>query len=171
MSAGNATAAASVRSLDNREQALELRKLGLSYTRIAERLGCNRTTAYRYVKDALDALKSECDEHAEDVRRIELERLDSAQAALVKRVLSGDVRAIEVTLKIQERRARMLGIDAPTRAEHELIFRQHPDFLRFVRILRDEAEGTEHLAFVLRVIDRFEGRAVDAPALPASVEP
>jgi hypothetical protein len=47
---------------------------------------------------------------AESVR-LEEQRLDSLQDGIWDRALSGDPRAVEVALKVLERRARLLGLD------------------------------------------------------------
>lgn len=47
----------------------------------------------------------------------ELDRLDHYLVSLSPRVDRGEPRAIEVAIKVGERRAKLLGIDAPVRAE------------------------------------------------------
>ncbi len=44
-------------------------------------------------------------------------RLDRLQEALWPKAISGDTRAADVVLRIMNRRARMLGIDAPARID------------------------------------------------------
>lgn len=117
MSAGNATSTALVNRLSKQEQALELRKQGHSYTIIGDRMGCNRSTAYRYVADAIATMRAECDESAADVLALELARLDADYESLAKRVDEGDPSAVAVRLRISESRRKLLGLDAPERAE------------------------------------------------------
>lgn len=47
----------------------------------------------------------------------ELDRLDYYLSALADRVERGEPRAVEVALKVGERRAKLLGLDSPIRAE------------------------------------------------------
>ncbi|MEV7895306.1 hypothetical protein [Streptomyces cyaneofuscatus] len=127
-----------VRSLTTAERdarAAELRSKGWTYSRIAAELGFNhRADAHNAVKRVL---KETVREAGEDVRALELERLDRLEAAANEvlerehvtvsngRVVSlnemplpddGPVlAAIDRLLKIQERRARLLGLDAPTK--------------------------------------------------------
>ncbi len=56
---------------------------------------------------------------AEEVRKVELDRLDSWLARLEERLDAGEdpVRVVPVAIKVAERRARMLGTDAPERAD------------------------------------------------------
>ncbi len=96
-------------------QALELRKAGVSYEAIASRLGYrDRSGAYRAVTAAL---KLTLREPAEELRTLELERLDAMLLALWRRVQAGDEKAVDRVLRIMERRARLLGLDAPLRSE------------------------------------------------------
>jgi len=92
-------------------QCLELRRLGVSYEDISERTGLAPSTVYLAVKRALKKLNDECLEMAEEVRTLELQRLDSMYLSLARRIQAGDLAAIQTALKIQERRARYLGLD------------------------------------------------------------
>lgn len=127
-----------VRSLTTAQRdarAAELRSKGWTYPRIAAELGFNhRADAHNAVKRVLNETVREA---GEDVRTLELERLDRLEAAaneVLERehvtVSNGRVvvlhetplpddgpvlAAIDRLLKIQERRARLLGLDAPTK--------------------------------------------------------
>ena len=108
----------SIRAHERQLQALELRKAGASYEAIAERLGyADRSGAYRAVKAALTLTLRE---PAEELRSLEAERLDGMLLPLWRRVQAGDEKAIDRALHIMERRARLLGLDAPTRLQGEL---------------------------------------------------
>lgn len=113
-----------------RAEALELRLAGLSYRAVGERLGVSESRAWRIVEAALRAAVSE---PAAGVRRLELERLDvlleeamrqlRLDHAMVShgKVVPGVVdegaklAALDRCLRIQERRARLLGLDAPAK--------------------------------------------------------
>jgi len=96
-------------------QALELRKAGASYKAIAERVGFkNAARAYEAVKAALQkTLRPPADE----LRQMECERLDALLLALWPQAHQGNHGAIDRVLKIMERRARLLGLDAPTKTD------------------------------------------------------
>ena len=74
-------------------------------------------TAHRDVKKHLDEIAQTCTEEAEEVRCIELQRLDGLWKVAHDKALKGDLPAIDRCLRIQERRAKLLGLDAPQRAE------------------------------------------------------
>ena len=54
---------------------------------------------------------------AEELRAIENERLDVAEAAIWEAVKEGDLKAIAMFLRISARRSRMNGMDAPVRVD------------------------------------------------------
>jgi len=90
--------------------ALDGRLKGKTYRDVAAELGVTVHTAFRYVEQALDAVIRE---PAEQVREMELQRLDRLYKAASPAAESGDAMMIAACLKIQERRARLLGLDAP----------------------------------------------------------
>lgn len=104
-------------------QALQLRKAGASFAQIAERLG------YRHEKSAWMAVSKEVDritaEPAEAVRKLELARLDEMLMRLLPTVLKPPdelsmaerLPIVDRVLKIMDRRARLLGLDAPSKTE------------------------------------------------------
>lgn len=98
-------------------QALELRKRGFSYDRIGEALGISRAGAYECVRRALEALRVDSQEKAEEVRELELSRLDRMLEIAQAAADAGELSAIDRVLRIQERRSKYLGLDAPTRTE------------------------------------------------------
>lgn len=95
---------------ERRLNALKLRQKGLSYRAIASQLKCSITTAYQDVKTMIDQLNSEALEEAEMLRALELFRLDEAQVAIWDSVISGDLKAIAVFLRISDQRCRLLGL-------------------------------------------------------------
>ena len=94
------------------QQALELRLGGLTYTAIGQKMGFSVAKAHRLVTGALNRLNEKVAETAEQVRRMELERLDVMAKGLWPDAQAGDRKAVEGILKIMERRAKLLGLDA-----------------------------------------------------------
>lgn len=101
--------------LERQEKALELRAAGLSYREIGKVNGTSANTAWRDVEAAMALTREAVKEQAEHLRDIELRRLDKAQRALQSGVNAGDPKAVHAMLKVMERRARLLGLDAPTK--------------------------------------------------------
>lgn len=61
--------------------------------------------------------QAEAAENMEQLRQIELDRLDRLQSKLDPRVKRGEPQAILAALRVCERRAKMTGLDAAIRAE------------------------------------------------------
>jgi hypothetical protein len=98
-------------------QALELRTAGATYQQIAAKMGISLSGAGLCVSRAMDALRLEVSEQAEAVRQMELDRLDAMLLGLWEKARRGDPAAIDRVLRIQERRSKYLGLDAPTKSE------------------------------------------------------
>ena len=107
-----------IRTTEKTLKALELRKRGMNYTQIGEKLGCNRSTACRYVLSELENLADKCREEAVHVRDLELQRLDDLYLVAYRAIIDGyDLAGIDRCLRIMERRAKLLGIDAAAKVD------------------------------------------------------
>jgi len=105
-------------ALERENKALSLRRSGANEAEIAESLGMTKSGAHKAVWRALRRAQSLTAEQADEWVALELDRLDRMQMALWPRALAGDVKAIDRILDIMRRRAKLLGLDAPSR--HEL---------------------------------------------------
>jgi len=140
--AKNETTGRIVQAAEREKAAFALRIAGATYTQIGAQLGISRSGAYRAVARVLERTRNDADTGANELRRLETERLDALQVALWGLASKGDTGAIDRILKIMERRARLLGLDAPTRGDvtsggQPLTFRVVYD--------RDERDGLENL--------------------------
>lgn len=118
-------------------EAASLRSSGLSYESIAQRQGCSISTAHSRVQRALKAVVQEA---GSELRDLELQRLDLlwrvAQGEMLRehpvvnqgRVIRGEdgeplkdamprLAALNALLKIQDRRAKLMGLDAAVKAD------------------------------------------------------
>lgn len=106
------------RIVARRVQAFELRKAGASYRQIAQQLEVDVATAWDDVQAEMADLRTLTVKLAEDVRTLELQRLDRWQAKLETHgLMNGDHRAVLAAVRISERRAKLLGLDAPVRVQ------------------------------------------------------
>ena len=94
-----------------------LRLSGHSVRAIAEKLDIPRSTVQRLLDAEIDTIVTP---GAEAVRKLELDRLDRWMLALENKILNGDTNAINSAIKVAERRAKYLGIDAPTKVEAQV---------------------------------------------------
>ena len=94
-------------------EALRLRMLGVTYQNIADTLG------YRGHAGARAAVSAELErvqyEAVNDYRTLQLNRLEGLHTTFYPRAASGEVGAAEVTIRIEEKISRLLGLDAPQR--------------------------------------------------------
>lgn len=111
------TAPRRVTTAERKKSALALRIGGLSFQAIGDKLGVTRQAAHALVVNALRDTNAQTAEAADELRRLELERLDTAQAAIWEAVLKGDVQAVDRFVRISKRRGELTGIDAPTKSE------------------------------------------------------
>jgi hypothetical protein len=98
-------------------ECLRLRLAGYSHREIAAQLGVAPSSAYKRVRHALDEINKTNLESAEQLRALELLRLDELLNALWDTAIAGDLRAVDRVLKVMERRAKLLGLDAPVKVE------------------------------------------------------
>jgi hypothetical protein len=102
-----------VKAIDKTSRALEMRKSGATYALIASELGyANESGAYKAV---MRALKKTLQEPADEVRMLEVERLDALLSGLWARKNTPEV--TDRILRIMERRAKLLGLDSPVRSD------------------------------------------------------
>ena len=131
----NKTTSRSAVTEEQRVQALKFRMAGLSYQQIADHLGIARSAAYKLVKTALDRLHEEVHEGAEDLRELELQRMDQLFSLAYNNAMKGDIAAIDRCVKIMERRARLMGLDAATRSEISGSLLMSPQWLELKAVL------------------------------------
>lgn len=140
----------SVRQPAERERALKalaLRREGLPYRDIAERLHWKNEASARSAVTRL-LTRIEYDEVAE-MRAVEGERLDALQRAVWAAAISGNTDAIKSVLAIMARRARLFGLDMPAKVDAPQMSSVEfaEEFIRLVNVLDPEglAEAISHL--------------------------
>lgn len=96
-----------------RAEAVKLRKLGMSFQQIAERVGYgSRQAAHQAVTKALAEIREETQDTADDLRTLEAERLDQLwQIAFTEALTNRNLRAIDTAIRVQDRRAKLFGLD------------------------------------------------------------
>ena len=134
------------------QQAIGLRMAGATIKQIAEQLGyASESGAYKAIMRELEATTQQMSGSTEAVRQIELKRLDSMQFPQWQGVMAGDQQAVTTVLKIQERRASLLGLDAPKQIE--------------ARVRIDVLSWNQALKDFLDIYHQYHSDSPDAPAL------
>jgi AraC-like DNA-binding protein len=98
---------------------LELRKTGANWRQIAEAVGYTHASAAR--KAYLRAYDRTLQAPADELRELELDRLDRLQMAYWKDAIEGNIKAADYVLKVIQVRARITGIEAPTKIQAEVV--------------------------------------------------
>lgn len=91
-------------------QALDLRVAGLNYREIGQRLGVGVRTAFYDVQTALSYLARFQMVKAEEMRTMEVARLDFMQSAIWDQIKKGDLFAVQAGLRIVDIRAKLTGL-------------------------------------------------------------
>ena len=100
------------------QEAIKLRMAGATIADIANQLGfSNESGAYKAIIRELERTAKDMGESTEAVRQVVLKRLDQMLLTVWSDVLNGDNAAVQTALRIEERRASLLGLDAPKQIE------------------------------------------------------
>ena len=127
-------------SAERTRQALELRKAGASLDQIAEKLKfAHRSNARKAIQAAI---KEIYEEPAKEVLSLELARLDAMLLGLYQKAKSGDVAAVDRVVRIMDRRAKYLGLDAPQETSVEVKSDSRDRILTRLEVLAATARGT-----------------------------
>jgi len=134
-------------------EAAKLRIMGLTYAQIAQRMGCSAGAAHKYVKRAAEGYELQAAEAIETQRKLETARLDHAMTVVMSQIArlaqstKPNPAAIDQLVRISERRAKLLGLDAAT--EVLVTQRLESELAAVVEALRgalDDAAFTKALA-------------------------
>lgn len=113
-----------LRTAERQGRALELRLAGWTYAQIGAELGISQPAAFKLVNRALQQIRAKAAETSEEVLALELQRLDRWLQVADRAVHDGDVNAVAHCLRIQERRAKLLGLDvAPPPTDVRIVLR------------------------------------------------
>jgi hypothetical protein len=108
-----------IEQLEKAEKIIELRRTGATWELIAKATGyANASGAYKAYQRITQKMVAP---KLEEYRNMEIDLLDRLQFGVYDDAKNGDKRAIETILKIVDRRTRILGLDAPTKIQAEVI--------------------------------------------------
>ena len=90
----------------------------MSIRAIADKLGVSKTQVQRDIEKELQAAAEERKKIAGLIIDLELTKLDELEQEAWKHIAAGELSAIDRCLRIMERRAKLLGLDAAEKVEH-----------------------------------------------------
>jgi hypothetical protein len=109
---------------ERRAKAVQLRIAGASLDEIAAALHyggssaeSRRAAVSKDLRRAYEAAQATQAASAAEWRELELARLDRIQRGVWAQAIAGDTKAVRAVLLVMDRRARLLGLDAPTRID------------------------------------------------------
>lgn len=157
--------------LTQAEQALQLKIMGVDYRTIGARLGISAFKAHGLVHDALMEIRESNQALAEYHRELELRRYEKDLLALAAARARGDVKAIETSLRIRERKAKLLGLDVPR--QDSVPVEQVITFIRqsaeaFLEIVTDEALRKLYSQRLRRLTGPMVRSVIEARAEPTT---
>jgi hypothetical protein len=104
--------------IDREREIVELRIEGFTWRQIAERIEMSPAGALKaYNRAMVRTLKPATDE----LRELELDRLDTLQQTYWQPAVQGNMRAADFILRVIDKRAKLLGLDAPTKIQAEVV--------------------------------------------------
>lgn len=127
--------------LERQIVALELRKSGFSYRAIADRTDVTQMQAYRDVQSELKRLADVSLDSANELRQMELERLDMAIKGLMPFVEAGSSSHAIALVKVIGERSKLLGLYAPEQIESKVL-------------IHDELSDTERANRITAILER-----------------
>jgi hypothetical protein len=110
--------------IDKEKRVLELKRSGATWDAIAEVVGySNASGAFKAYKRAMVRTLQQ---PAEELRDAEIDRLDRLQRAfwfeaIGDRDTPPNLRAADFILRVIDRRSKLLGLDAPTKVQAEVV--------------------------------------------------
>lgn len=128
---------------ERQAEAVRLRREGHTFREIARLMKITLKEADKLVKEAFAENAVRSRETVEQMVQLHNERLDWMLNSLRKEINAGSARAVEVAVKLLDRQARLLGLDAPAKQEVKVKYEQMSDteLVEEARRLRVGLEG------------------------------
>ena len=105
------TSVQTVEGASTRREAVRLRKRGLTFAEIGDRLGVSRQAAHAHVTKELRELNEECREETEEMRRLMSEQIDAMLVGLQPGLDTGDEKAVSAASRLLDRKAKLWALD------------------------------------------------------------
>ena len=142
---------------EKEQDVVRLRRVGLSLDQIAKELDYkNASGPYKALMRHLKRNITELSPSTEAVRQEEIERLDWWLQTISGQIMAGDLAAVNTGLRIQERRASLLGLDAPKQLEARI----RVDVMSWNQAIRD----------ILNIYREVHGNNPDAPVFMERID-
>lgn len=111
------TSAKKLKAAERRALACEMRKAGASLQTIADHLGIRVPSVHAHITKAIAQLNAKAETDIEQHREFILRRLDDMTLGIWDKARTGNLKCIDRVVKMDARRAKLLGLDAPTKTD------------------------------------------------------
>jgi hypothetical protein len=146
-----------------REKAAKLKLAGWTVRDIAAHLKCSIGTVASDIAAVFERVRDTADGAIDRAKAISLARLDVATKGIWPSVESGDLDAVDRLVKLEGRRAKLEGLDAPARSHIEMSLEQ--ELARVIDVVEQEL-GSDAAA---RVHTRLAHHGALGAAAPAGI--
>lgn len=109
------TSAGSMNKAEATLEAVRLRKAGFTQREIAKQIGLSPGYVNKLLKAALEDFQTRTTSETEDLRALEVARMDQALRGIWPAVIKGNLGAVDRLLKISDQRCRLFGLYAPAK--------------------------------------------------------
>src|SRR3990172_1159922 len=92
-------------------------KQGLNYSQISQRFGVSPGRVGDLIRQYANEIRIKGLRTVAEYRQVQLERIQTAYASIWPNILRGRVDAINTMIRLMEREAKLLGLDAPTKVD------------------------------------------------------
>jgi hypothetical protein len=136
---GSSDAATRLTAAERRARVVRLRIGGWSFEAIGEALDppVSMQRAHQLYEDALRRIVAE---HVDEHRQTDLARLDLLWRGVAPEAMQGSPRHVLAAVRVLERRAKMIGYDAPTKVEQHITIEEQTALDREIEQLLAERD-------------------------------
>ena len=133
--------------LEKEIKIIELRRAGVTWEKIALEVGFrNASGAYKMYQRAAERMVRP---HLEEYRDMQLDRLERMHMAVWPRAKDGDLRAIDTALRIADREANLLNLNAPIKVQAEVTVYEGQQLVehtaRIIELIRQSRGATGNM--------------------------
>ena len=149
--------------IDKEREIVELRTEGYVWREIADQVGMSTAGVYKAYNRAMTrVITPAVNEH----RELELDRLDILQRTYWQPAVNGNLRAADFVLRVIDKRAKLLGLDAPIKVQAEVVTYDGSDLdaevERFARLIEaGTLTASTDIATITELTDNSEPLGVE----------
>jgi predicted ArsR family transcriptional regulator len=111
-------AAARAKAAEYKIKSMEMRKLGMTFSEIGNKLGISRQAAHKHVQKTMAEYNQGAKEQAKEYRTLNLMRLESILAKTYMNALNGATQSVREARMLIKDISTLVGADMPTKTAH-----------------------------------------------------